>query len=169
MEHEFVVDGVPRKVRLEKKGEAYLLRDGQDEVEAEIVRISENEVRVRIGGRSATVWLARGGTRRYVSALGRLFVLGDPAPDADGSSGGDEGRAESGAAIRAPMPGRVIKVNIAEGQEVRKNESLLIVEAMKMENEIHAPGEGVVKKIHVTAGDLVDSEKVLVELEPKKT
>jgi biotin carboxyl carrier protein len=65
------------------------------------------------------------------------------------------------------MPGKVIKVNVSEGQEVRKNQSLLIVEAMKMENDIKAGAEGVVRKIHVQPGELVDSVKTLIELEPK--
>jgi biotin carboxyl carrier protein len=65
------------------------------------------------------------------------------------------------------MPGKVIKVNVTEGQEVRKNQSLVIVEAMKMENEIRAAAEGVVKRIYVSAGELVDSEKTLIELESK--
>ncbi|HCS49215.1 MAG TPA: hypothetical protein DIW61_13560 [Candidatus Aminicenantes bacterium] len=65
------------------------------------------------------------------------------------------------------MPGKVVKVNVAEGEAVRKNQTLAIVEAMKMENEIKSPLEGFVKKIYVSAGDLVDSEKPLLELEPK--
>jgi biotin carboxyl carrier protein len=51
---------------------------------------------------------------------------------------------------------------------VRKNQTLVIVEAMKMENEIKSAIEGTVKKIHVAAGDLVDSEKSLIEIEPKR-
>jgi biotin carboxyl carrier protein len=56
---------------------------------------------------------------------------------------------------------------VAEKEAVRKNQTLAIVEAMKMENEIKSPLEGFVKKIYVAAGDLVDSEKPLLELEPK--
>jgi biotin carboxyl carrier protein len=65
------------------------------------------------------------------------------------------------------MPGKVTKVAVAEGEEVRKNQTLVIVEAMKMENEIKTSIDGVVAKIHVAAGDLVDAERPLVEIEPK--
>ncbi|TET66957.1 MAG: hypothetical protein E3J56_13605 [Candidatus Aminicenantes bacterium] len=65
------------------------------------------------------------------------------------------------------MPGKVIKINVSEKEEVRKNQTLAIVEAMKMENEIKSSIEGYVKKIFVSEGDLVDSEKPLIELEPK--
>ncbi len=66
------------------------------------------------------------------------------------------------------MPGKVIKVSVSENETVRKNQTLAIVEAMKMENEIKSSIEGYVKKIFVSAGDLVDSEKPLIELSLKK-
>jgi biotin carboxyl carrier protein len=65
------------------------------------------------------------------------------------------------------MPGKVTKIAVAEGEEVRKNQTLVIVEAMKMENEIKSAIDGVVKKIHVAVGDLVDSERPLIEVEKK--
>ena len=69
--------------------------------------------------------------------------------------------------ITAPMPGKVIKINVAEAEEIRKNQTLAIVEAMKMENEIKSSIEGFVKKIFVSAGELVDSSKPLLEISPK--
>jgi len=65
------------------------------------------------------------------------------------------------------MPGKVIKVQVTVGESVRKNQTLVIVEAMKMENEIRSAIEGVVRKIHVAAGDLVDPERPMIELEAK--
>jgi len=65
------------------------------------------------------------------------------------------------------MPGKVTKIAVVEGEEVRKNQTLVIVEAMKMENEIKTAIDGVVKKIHVAVGDLVDSERPLIEVEKK--
>ena len=68
--------------------------------------------------------------------------------------------------VKAPMPGKVIKTCVSVNDEVRKNQTLAIVEAMKMENEIKASVDGTIKEIHVAAGDLVDSEMPLIELEP---
>jgi biotin carboxyl carrier protein len=65
------------------------------------------------------------------------------------------------------MPGKVIQVFVTEGETVRKNRTLLIVEAMKMENEIKSGRDGVVKKIHVAAGELVDAARPLIEIEEK--
>ena len=65
------------------------------------------------------------------------------------------------------MPGKVTKLAVSVGENVRRNQTLVIVEAMKMENEIKTSIDGVVAKVHVAAGDLVDAEKILIEIEPK--
>ena len=68
--------------------------------------------------------------------------------------------------VRAPMPGLVVKVEVAEGDVVEEGQGLVIVEAMKMENELRAEGAATVKTIHVAAGDTVDKDDVLIELAP---
>jgi biotin carboxyl carrier protein len=78
---------------------------------------------------------------------------------------GLEGSSQDKLLVKAPMPGKVIKINVKEKEKVRKNQTLAIVEAMKMENEIKSSIDGFIKKIHVSPGDLVDSEKPLIELE----
>ena len=65
----------------------------------------------------------------------------------------------------APMPGKVIKVNVAEGDKVTRGTVLLIVEAMKMENNIVAAHDAIVEKIAVKEGDMVDTDVQLVILE----
>lgn len=67
--------------------------------------------------------------------------------------------------VKAPMPGLVLKVVANPGDAVKKGDSLLVLEAMKMENIIKSPGEGVVKAIKVNAGDKVEKNMVLVEFE----
>ena len=62
------------------------------------------------------------------------------------------------------MPGRVVKVLCAPGERVERGQGLVIVEAMKMENELAAPGSGVVQTVHVEAGRTVEGGQVLVEL-----
>ncbi|MBI1223366.1 MAG: acetyl-CoA carboxylase biotin carboxyl carrier protein subunit [Bacteroidetes bacterium] len=67
--------------------------------------------------------------------------------------------------VKAPMPGLVLKTIAHPGDSVNKGDSLLVLEAMKMENVIKAPGEGVVKSIKVKAGDKVEKNAVLIEFE----
>jgi pyruvate carboxylase subunit B len=67
--------------------------------------------------------------------------------------------------IKAPMPGLVVKVEVAPGDSVEAGQGMVIVEAMKMENELKAEGPGVVKTIHVEPGQAVDKDQVLVDFE----
>jgi biotin carboxyl carrier protein len=66
--------------------------------------------------------------------------------------------------VEAPMPGNIWKVIAKEGQEVKSGDVLIILEAMKMENEIVAPADGVVASIHVAEGAAVNGGDVLVSL-----
>ncbi len=65
--------------------------------------------------------------------------------------------------IKAPMPGLIIDLKIKEGDVVKQNDPLLILEAMKMENIIKSPGEGTVKTIKVKKGASVEKGQVLIE------
>jgi len=66
------------------------------------------------------------------------------------------------AGIKAPMPGLIIRVLVEVGDTVERNEKLVILESMKMENELRAPREGVVTAVHVSAGNSVEKDQVLV-------
>lgn len=67
--------------------------------------------------------------------------------------------------IKAPMPGLILSVAVKEGQEVKEGETLLILEAMKMENAIGAPKDGVIKKVHISDGGNVEKGALLIEME----
>lgn len=65
----------------------------------------------------------------------------------------------------SPMPGKVVKINVKVGDEVTEGTVMVVVEAMKMENNITAPGSAKVKKILVDEGQMVDNKMQLIELE----
>jgi acetyl-CoA/propionyl-CoA carboxylase biotin carboxyl carrier protein len=69
-----------------------------------------------------------------------------------------------GQAVRAPMPAQVRAVQVAEGDEVEKGQTLLLLEAMKMEIRVKAPGAGRVARLLVTSGQSVEKEQLLAEL-----
>lgn len=67
--------------------------------------------------------------------------------------------------IKAPMPGLLLEVNVKVGQEVKENDPLLILEAMKMENILTSPRDGIIKTISANKGDAVDKNQLLIEFE----
>ena len=67
--------------------------------------------------------------------------------------------------IEAPMPGLILDIQVSEGQEVKEGDALLVLEAMKMENVILSPRDGVIKTISVEKGSAVDKKNLLVEFE----
>ena len=71
-----------------------------------------------------------------------------------------------GVDVKAPMPGMVVTVHVEVGQHVKKNESLLSLHAMKLENDIRAPREGVVKEIAVSANDVLEKGAMMIKLAP---
>jgi propionyl-CoA carboxylase alpha chain len=71
--------------------------------------------------------------------------------------------ADSGKAVRCPMPGLVVSIAVLEGQEVKAGETLAVVEAMKMENVLRAERDGVVKAIRAKPGDSLAVDAVIME------
>ena len=67
--------------------------------------------------------------------------------------------------VKAPLPGTVLEILVKEGDTVKSEQNLILMEAMKMENKILSEGSGVVKKIHVTTGENVLQDQLLLEIE----
>ena len=76
---------------------------------------------------------------------------------------GGSGRAGS---LVAPMPGKVMRVLVGPGDNVEKGAALVVLEAMKMQNQLQAPGPGTVREVRVAEGESVDEGQILVVLEP---
>ena len=67
--------------------------------------------------------------------------------------------------IKAPMPGLILEMSVSVGQEVKENDCLLILEAMKMENSFLSPRAGIIKSISASKGDAVEKGQLLIEFE----
>ena len=78
------------------------------------------------------------------------------------SARGDLAAADGEVAIKSPMPGIVIAVSVSEGQSVSKGEKVVILESMKMENELRSPRDGVISQIKVEAGVNVEKGQILL-------
>lgn len=72
--------------------------------------------------------------------------------------------ASSGSNIKAPLPGTIMTINVKVGDQVKRGETLIVMEAMKMENNIMANKDGQVKAIHVTSGQTVAQDDALIDL-----
>ena len=79
--------------------------------------------------------------------------------------GMDTSAAAKAAQVKAPMPGLVLRIMVKVGDEVQKDDKVMILEAMKMENVIKSPGHGIVRQILVQAGQAVDKNQVLIDFE----
>jgi biotin carboxyl carrier protein len=164
VDFEFLIDNTLHKISLEKKENIFIVSDGEKTYEADIRFISPNIISILTERRSYRVYFARDREKRFLSLEGQQFIVQEPLDGGEGLKKDDVRSREDELMVKAPMPGKVIKIHVSEKEEVRKNQTLVIVEAMKMENEIKSTIDGYVKKVFVSAGDLVDSEKPLIEL-----
>jgi 3-methylcrotonyl-CoA carboxylase alpha subunit len=112
---------------------------------------------VRLRGKRFPVRAVRSGERIFVWCLGQTFEFTVAAPGPRRSGAGEE------AGLLAPMPGKILKSFVHEGDAVRKGESLLVLEAMKMEHEIRSPRPGVIRRLPFREGDQVEAGVRLVE------
>jgi 3-methylcrotonyl-CoA carboxylase alpha subunit len=117
-----------------------------------IIRIGKRAVRVFIARRRDSIWVAAGPAQFELIPLegrGARRVHGLATPE-----------------ITAPMPGKVVKLPVTEGQRVEAGDALVVLEAMKMETALHAESPAIVKQIRVGVGQMVDHGVVLVLLSP---
>ena len=159
------VDGAVRLVEISSDGVSV---DGAP-VEVDVVPVGETDrFSVLLEGRSHSVvarrrgpgdWRLQAGGHEYSAS-----VVEEAAARALALSGGGAGSARA-RALKAPMPGLVVKVEVASGDIVEAGQGLVIVEAMKMENELKAVTAGRVARVAVQAGDAVEKDQVLMEFE----
>ncbi|MDZ4671670.1 MAG: biotin/lipoyl-containing protein, partial [Phototrophicales bacterium] len=110
------------------------------------------------GGREV-VYTAVNGTERFAHADGGTYTLVQPNPQSRKRK-----RAGAGDDLTAQMPGKVVDVLVGAGDVVKKGQTLLLLEAMKMEIRVSAPHDGTIKAIFTQKGDVVDRGQRLVEI-----
>lgn len=89
-------------------------------------------------------------------------IAAAPAPVAAPAAAPAAGALAAGEVVTSPMPGNILKINVAQGQKVNEGDVLIVLEAMKMENEISATKSGTVAQINVTKGAVVETGTPLV-------
>ena len=157
----FHVNGRATAVTVEEKGGLTTVAVGAGSVEVESYEIGEDAITVQIGGSRHRICYHLDRGHVYLRAPGACYDFA-PASEEDGTA--QENRAFS-PEIVSPMPGKVIEVTVAEGDEVRAGQGLLLLEAMKMEQTLRAPVAARVTTVCVKAGEMVPPGAVLLRLE----
>jgi biotin carboxyl carrier protein len=158
---EVIVDGATRTVEVERlEGDRYRVRIGDAERVVVATRLGDGLLSLGVDGKTWDTHVARtdDGYDVDVAGIRHEVEVRDPrrAIVRSGASSG---------AVKTTMPGRVVRLLVAEGATVELGQALVVVEAMKMENELKAPRTGTVRRIAAAAGTFVEAGALLLEIE----
>ncbi|HLF73134.1 MAG TPA: biotin/lipoyl-containing protein [Anaerolineales bacterium] len=120
-----------------------------------------------VDARSHEAYVQQGDDNWQVLLRGRLYpVTVEDEREKRLRAAAGSGVAESGEFhLKAPMPGLVVSIPVAEGEEVKKGQVLLILESMKMQNELKSPRDGILGRIRVKAGESVEQRQTLLSVQ----
>lgn len=127
--------------------------------------LGEGEYRLEVDGIAHRVWIAPCGDAVHVHAAGRSWTVAVVDELAETASAGGAGADTA----EAPMPGTVVRVQVKPGEAVKRGQTLMVIESMKMETAIVAWRDGVVGAVHRPLGATFDRKAPLVTLEPEST
>jgi 3-methylcrotonyl-CoA carboxylase alpha subunit len=161
-----VLDGPGGRFELHVQGSAgsYAVRIGEQRIEVRDAQLGADELSLRIDGQLRRLRCRVDGARVLLHDGSERWTFSQrPAFEFEGeTSSGDRDR------LRAPMPGRIVLVNVQAGDTVEAERVLLVMEAMKMELSLRAVRAGVVEVVQVAAGDFVEADSVLIRLESEQ-
>ncbi len=153
------------EVLLEGRGDGYRVTINGERYEVEVLDAQGGAFTLRFGGgetvRPRVVHWGADGDAKWLSSGGCAYRLERPRERRRGSAGGSAGDNT----LRAPMPAQVRAVQVGDGDEVAAGQTLLLLEAMKMEIKLSSPREGKVARVLAKQGQTVEKDQVLVELE----
>ena len=141
-------------------GKSYRITMGDKTVDAEILGTQDGQLNLLIDGERVTAYVSSDNAKRWVTINGRTYLL--TKQTGSRKSGGSHPHADG--ELTAPMPGQVRAVNVSEGDVVTKGQTLIVLEAMKMEMKIQASSDGTVSKLFVKQGETVEREQMLIEV-----
>ncbi len=161
MEIRYEVGSSVRAVEVQNDGALYQVTVGEHTYTLELVRRDGARLDLAVDGRRLRAYVAAADGRTYVSLVGSVYVLAKPDPRPARPSAG---RAAGAAFLDATMPGKVLDVLVQPGDLVAQGDTLLLLEAMKMELRLAAPRAGRIIAVHCAAGQVVSRGQRLVDL-----
>jgi biotin carboxyl carrier protein len=149
-------------ISLNKEGGEFITTLGKDKFKIKDLVIEDNLICFKINGAQRVIYYAQADEKKFIAHNGEYYLIELEKPNKI-SQGRDS--IEQGNSVASPMPGLMIKLLVAVGDKVVSGVTMAVVEAMKMQNELRAPCDGIVKKINFKEGDQVDAFQPIVELE----
>ncbi len=168
MELEFNIDEKIRRLQVEFKDGQYRINLEDRKYVVDATFISDNCLSLLVNDKAFTVYFAEADDKKYFSVGGEQFCIQEAKSESVRVSEADSAAIEEAPVAASPMPGKVVKILVREGDEVEKGQGLVIVEAMKMENEIKSPVKGTVEKVNFKPGDLVNAAQPILEIKPEE-
>ena len=169
MELELNLEGRKAIVKELKRDGSQLTISVDDEIfEVDLVKVGPAEYSVLYKGRSYNIEVVPGSEPKHYTVNTFYFTHEIEVVDAESRyirSRNDVAGGHISNIIRSPMPGKIVKILVAEGDMVEAGQTVIIVSAMKMESEFKAAKPGIVSEIPVKEGDTVDGNQVLVVIE----
>jgi biotin carboxyl carrier protein len=162
MKFEIRIDGAARTVELTREEQRWRISLDGEAVEADAVEIAFNVFSILLDGKSHEVYVTPTPTGSLTLQTGHhefTAEVADPRAWRGRRHGAVE--AEGRQQILAPMPGKIVRVLVQAGEKVEVGQGLLVVEAMKMQNEIRSPKSGTVERLLVKEGQPVNAGEVL--------
>jgi acetyl/propionyl-CoA carboxylase alpha subunit len=167
MEYEFNHDTTSLKIETEIDNISGAIKAVVNEkpIKAGVITVTENHLILNIDGKSHKAYVIDNDANLIVQIDGRIISLIRTGGEKKSFATGDH---EFGAKDRvmSPMPGKVVKILVEVGETVKTRQPLVIVESMKMENEIKSPADGTITAINFKDGDLVGTGQPIILLEP---
>jgi biotin carboxyl carrier protein len=154
------VDGRTFRVQVRQEGDGYEVTVDGVSLKFDLAEISGSFASLIVGGLSLDVGLEKRSDGYRVHLSDETYTVALAEASRDGARAVRQ--ADGPTRLAAPMPGRVVKVLVEEGQEVVAGEGLVVIEAMKMENELKASRGGSVRKVAVHQGQAVEAGALLV-------
>ncbi len=165
MVYEILIDGKPHKLELEREGHHWSCRLDGEEIQADAVMPRHDVISVIIGGTHYEVKRERTATDTHYWVKNSRFAVEVRDPRSLRSRKAAAGAGEGPQKLLAPMPGKVVRIILPAGSEVEAGQGVLVVEAMKMQNELKSAKKGTVKQVMVAEGASVTAGEVLAIVE----
>ncbi len=163
MNFSFWLEQKEYKINLEERAKNNLrVSVNEQGFDVSVEFIGKNELLLKINGRVYNVVVNSNSLSHSVYVNGRLFKI--EKRSALEILKGEKGRSKK-REVKISMPGRVVQVITREGEEVQEGQAVLVLEAMKMQNEIKSPQAGKISQIRVQAGDYVEAGAILFAVE----